>query len=84
MGVELASCVTFGDVDLREITYPSNLDVVGGLDEVRPSDSAVRNQSCTVAWLNAPRDLDTLRVSDGGARTGGGRRKDAPVIDCVD
>ena len=83
MWVELASRIPLGDVDLREVADPSNLDVVGGLDEVRPGDGAVRNQPRTVPRLDAPRDLDALRVPDGGGGAGGGRREDAPVVDCV-
>ena len=84
MGVEFTSRVILGDIDLREVTNTSDLDVVRGLNEVCPGDGAVWNQSCAMARLYAPCDLDTFGVTDDCVRSGGGGRENTPVIDCVD
>ena len=65
MGVELASLITLGDVDLGQVADTGNLDIVRGLDEVRASDRAVGNETGPVAVLGAPGDFDTLGVADG-------------------
>lgn len=83
MRVEFTSLVTLRNVDLRQVTNTGYLDVVGSLDEVRARDGAVGDDTRAVAALEAPRDLDTLRVSNHGARTRLRRREETEVIERV-
>ena len=84
MRIHLASSITSADVELGEIADASDLNVVGGLDEVRARDGAVGDEPCPVARLDAPCDLDTLGFSNSRAGAGLRRAVDTPVINTVD
>lgn len=81
MGVELASGITRLNVELGEIADSGDLDVFGGLDEVRALDRAVGDDARTVAALNTPGDLDALGLAND--RIGLRRREDTPVVEGV-
>lgn len=82
--VELAALVAGGDVDLREVADAGDLDVVGGLDEVGAGEGAVGGDAGAVAGLDAPGDLDALRVANDRVGAWLGRGKDAEVVYGVD
>ena len=65
MRVEFAAAVVaWRDVDHGEVPNAENLNVVGSLNEVRAADRPIRNEARTVASLGAPRNFDSLSVSD--------------------
>ena len=80
VGVEFSPLITWSNVDLREVADTQDLNVVRGLYEVCASDGTIGDEPCPVARLDAPCDLDTLRVPDDGVRAGFRRSKDAPVF----
>ena len=84
MWVELATFVSLGDIEQRQIPNTSDLNIVGCLDEVGTRDRAVRNEARAIAWLDAPSNLDALRVSDDRVRTGFWGSEDAKVVYGVD
>lgn len=61
--VQLASRVSRGDVELGQIADAIDLYVVGCLDKVRASDSAVRDQAGPIAVLDTPRNFDAFGVT---------------------
>lgn len=81
MGVKLASGITRLNVEFGEIADSGDLDVIGGLDEVRALDRAVGDDARTVAALNAPGDLNALGLAND--RIGLRRREDTPVVEGV-
>lgn len=84
MRIELAACIPIGDVQRREVSDARDLHVIGCLHEMRASDRAVGNEARPVARLDAPRDLDALRLPDRGVCAGLGGREDAEVVYRVD
>jgi len=63
--VELASCITFWNVEHCHVSNSRYLDVVRGLHEVGPSDAAVRNHTRAVPVLEAPGYFKTLGIANG-------------------
>ena len=75
MGVHLTSRVIGGNVDLVLLNETSNLDIGGGLDELNTSQSALGDDTGTIAGLCAPgnglRNKKGRRSEQNGDRTSG-------------
>lgn len=84
MGVELAALIPSWDVNFGEITDTGHLNVVGCLDKMDAAESTVGSETGTVSRLDAPRDLDTLRVANDRVGTRLGWGEDAKVVYRVD
>lgn len=84
VGVKLAASVAGGNVDVREISNTCDLNVVWSDHNVRTSDGAVRDQSCSVSTLHAPCYFDLLGVPDDRVRAWLRRRPDTPILNSVD
>jgi hypothetical protein len=82
VGIELSSGITSGNVDEGLVDVASDLNVVGCLQELDTSESALGDDTSTVAWLRAPCDTLTLDVTDEGVWLGG--TPEAEVINAVD
>lgn len=82
--IQLASCITFGNVDFSEISNTSDLNEIWRLDKVSARDCTIWNQSCAIARLDTPGYLDALRVSDNRVRTGIRWGPNTPIIDVID
>ena len=81
--VELATLVTLRDVQQRQVTHSSDLNIVGCLNEMGTRDRTIGNEARAVARLDAPGDLDALRVADDGTGPWGRGREQAEVVERV-
>ena len=74
VGVHLTSRVIGGEVDLVLLDETSNLDVGSGLDELNAGQSALGDDTGSIAGLCAPGNGLRKRKEEGGKRTGHRRR----------
>jgi len=81
VGIELASGILLGNVDLGEVANARDLDVIGSLDEVNAFERSIGDGTSTAARFGAPSNLITFSVTN-SANTGG--CPETEVIDVVD
>lgn len=84
VGVEFAASVTGRNVDAREIANACDLNVVWSDHDMRTSNGAVWDESCSVSTLHAPCYFDLLGVPDDRVRAWLRRRPDTPILNIVD
>jgi hypothetical protein len=80
--VQLASEIVSRHVDLGLVNKTSDLDIVGGLDELYALESTGRDETCTMPWFCTPGDFLTFSVTYGGVGLWGS--PEAEVVYMVD
>jgi len=80
VGIQFSTRIPGRDIYLSQVADASDLYVVGRLYEMSSRDGAIRYEACAVVGLQAIRNLDSLCISDDGARAGIRGCKYAPVI----
>jgi len=65
VGIQLASVVIRGHIDLGLVKETGDLDIIGGLDELHTLQGSSRDETSTVARLCAPGDFLAFRITDG-------------------
>jgi len=68
MRVELTTSITGRDIDLGKVADTSDLDIIRCLDKVNTLQGSVGNSASSTARLGAPRDFDTLGVTNSTRR----------------
>lgn len=75
--VEFTSVVTVRNVQQVLVNEPDNLDVSRALNDLNTLQSAIRNETSTMAFLGTPGNFDTLRVTNCGV---GSRRSEETKV----
>ena len=82
--IELSTRVTGRDVNQLKIANACDLNIVGCLDEVGTSNSAIRYKTRAITSLDAPGHLDAFCLTNNRLGTWFGGRKETEVVYGVD